>query len=74
METKVITKEIYSQLDEFSYTISKLQRVSFILSELMIDSDFKQVDLEGLATIIHDRISTLNTELINFLHTIDPYN
>lgn len=72
MKYKVITKEIYEKLDDMSYAIQKLKHVSHILANSIVDSDFRQFELQSLAAIIHERISTLSSEMIEFIETIEP--
>lgn len=74
MNYKVVTLEIYRKLDEVSNTVEKLKNVSYILSECMIDSDFKHLELTSLATMIHDRIYALHKEPIKILPEIEPEN
>lgn len=71
METTVIDKELYSQIDEFSYTIEDLKHATYILAECLRDSDFTQNQLASLATIIQGRIATLTDDIIHFMETIE---
>lgn len=72
MKYKVVTNEIYHQIDEISYTAEKLKNASYILSECMIDSEFTEVQLESLATIIHERLVSLCEEFYKLLPEIEP--
>lgn len=74
MNYKVVTLEIYRKHDEVSNTVEKLKNVSYILSECMIDRDFKHLELTSLATMIYDRIYALHKELIKILPEIEPEN
>lgn len=42
MNCKVITEEIYERLDDFTYSIERIKHASHILSEIMVDCEFKQ--------------------------------
>lgn len=72
MKYKVVTNEIYEKLDDITYTIETLKNTSYVLSECMVESNFTEVQLESLATIIHDRLRTLYKEIIEILPQIEP--
>lgn len=71
METTIIDKELYSQIDEFSYTIEDLKNVTYVLSECLIDSEFQRKHLAALAKLIHGRTATLTTAMANFMETLE---
>ncbi len=72
MKHKIVTDEIYNQIDKISCALENLKNVSYILAESMMDSPLKPVHLEALATLIHERLISVCKEFYTLLPEIEP--